>query len=175
MPVDAEALLAFELKNRDFFEQHIQARAKTFYTLQSVRDAMTESLQWRASDRAYQYLIVREREILGRINLTQIQRRYFNSAMLGYRIGEGYVGQGVASSAVALILARAFGEHGLYRVEAQVRASHPASKRVLEKSGFSCFGRSERSMWLQGEWHDILHYEIRTPHAAGWQAALTGD
>jgi len=175
MPVDAEALLAFELQNRDFFEQHIQARAQTFYTLQSVRDAMTESLQWRASGQAFQYLIVRDREILGRINLTQVQRRYFNSAMLGYRIGEGYAGQGVASTAVALVLEHAFAEHHLYRVEAHVRASHPASMRVLEKNGFACFGRSARSMWLQGEWHDILHYEIRTPHADGWQAALDGE
>jgi ribosomal-protein-alanine N-acetyltransferase len=52
----------------------------------------------------------------------------------------------------------------LSRVEAIVRLENAASTRVLERNGFSGFGRANRSMYLHGVWSDQIHYERRLGH-----------
>lgn len=49
----------------------------------------------------------------------------------------------------------------LSRIEAIVRLENAASMRVLERNGFSVFGRANRSMYLHGVWSDQVHYERR--------------
>lgn len=56
--------------------------------------------------------------------------------VLGYWIGKPYWGRGYASEAIARVVAHAFGEVGLERLEASCLESHAASRRVLEKNGF---------------------------------------
>ena len=156
---DAPALLAFELANRNWFESWVTARPASYYTLEGVQAAIDLAMREAAQDRTYQFLMQSGKQILGRVNLTQIQRDYFNKAMLGYRIGEAYCGQGVAKVAVAQVLDIAFGELKLWRVEATVRTGNAGSMRVLQHNGFSEFGRATRAMKFHGEWADLLYFE----------------
>ncbi|MEX0969510.1 MAG: GNAT family N-acetyltransferase [Paracoccaceae bacterium] len=55
---------------------------------------------------------------------------------LGYLLGQRFWGRGLASRAVAEMLARGFRDEGLGLVEASVWADNLASARVLVKSGF---------------------------------------
>lgn len=163
--VDAEALLAFELANRAFFETHINARPAHYYSLDGVRAAIAQAQQEAAADQAYQHLVRDEAgTLVGRVNLSRVRRAHYHSAELGYRIAQSACGQGYASAAVRLALARAFGELQLLRVEAIARPGNIGSLRVLANNGFRLFGRSSRSFQLHGEWHDLEHYEL---HAQG--------
>jgi len=74
-------------------------------------------------------------------------------------VAESACGRGHASEAVRLVLAKAFGELGLARVEAQARVGNEGSIKVLLRNGFREFGRSRRSFLLDGVWHDRLHFE----------------
>ena len=74
-----------------------------------------------------------------------------------------HAGRGVASEAVRLVLAQAFGVHGLVRLEATARPENLGSVRVLTRNGFSVYGRSTRSLELGGAWWDLLHFERRAP------------
>ena len=85
--------------------------------------------------------------------------RHFNSADLGYRVGEHDGGRGIASQAVALCLEDAFSAHGLWRMEAVARPENRGSVRVLERNGFRQFGHSRRSFELNGQWFDRLLFE----------------
>ena len=156
---DAAALLQFELEQRAYFERWVNARDPKFYSEQGVRDAIAAAEAAWANDQAFQYLILDDERIVGRVNLTAVKRRHFNCADLGYRVGEHDGGRGVASQAVALCLAEAFGAHGLWRVEAVARPENLASVRVLERNGFQHFGHSRRSFELHGRWFDRLHFE----------------
>jgi [ribosomal protein S5]-alanine N-acetyltransferase len=156
---DVEALLAFELENRDFFEQWVQARPEGYYVRSAVRDAIQAALDDIDRDRAYQFLVRSDGHIVGRVNLVSVTRKYFNKATLGYRIGQSYVGHGHASRAVKLAMEIADKVLRLSRVEAMVRPENVGSMRVLERSGFSVFGRANRSMYLHGAWFDQLYYE----------------
>lgn len=156
---DAAELLRFELANRAYFETWINARDESFYSAEGVRSALVAADQAWAGDRAYQYLVVDDARIVGRVNLNAIRRSHFNSAELGYRVGERERGRGIASRAVALCLAEAFDMHALWRIEATARPENKASVRVLERNGFQGFGHSRRSFRLHGEWFDLLHFE----------------
>ncbi|MES2048455.1 MAG: GNAT family protein [Pseudomonadota bacterium] len=161
---DATALLDFELANRAYFEARINARPANFYNYETVRYSIEEANQHRVLGTGYQYLIKSSGEILGRINLSGVAKRYYNKAVLGYRIGECHGGKGVGSQAVSLLLNEAFDSLGLWRVEAQVREDNLGSIRVLEKNGFSIFGRVRQGMYFNDTWGDLLHFECRSPH-----------
>jgi len=156
---DVAALLRFELEHRAHFEHWISARDAGFYSEQGVGAAIAAAEAAWADDRAFQYLIMQDARILGRVNLTAVRRQHFNCAELGYRVGEHEGGRGVASQAVALCLSEAFGAHGLWRVEAVARPENAGSVRVLERNGFHQFGHSRRSFELHGQWFDRLLFE----------------
>jgi ribosomal-protein-alanine N-acetyltransferase len=156
---DAGALLRFELEHRAFFERRITARDPSFYSEQGVRAAIAAAGEAWARDEAFQYLVLEDRRLVGRVNLSQVRRAHFHGAELGYRIGEHDNGRGIASRAVALCLAQAFGVHGLWRVQADARVDNAGSVRVLERNGFTQYGHSRRSFELAGTWHDRLHFE----------------
>ncbi|WP_268966649.1 GNAT family N-acetyltransferase [Paraburkholderia antibiotica] len=156
---DTDALLAFEVDNRAYFEQWINARPDDYYSACAVRDAIATATSDRDADRAYQYLVWFDDTIVGRVNLVGVTRPYFNKATLGYRIGSRFAGHGYASRAVRLAMDIAAAELNLSRVEAVVRPENIGSMRVLERNGFVAFGRACRSMYLHGEWHDLVHFE----------------
>ena len=156
---DAAALLRFELEHRAYFERWVQAREPAFYSPDGVAAAIAAAETAWAAGQAFQYLVLEAQRIVGRVNLTHIRRTHFHCADLGYRIGEHDGGRGIASRAVALCLERAFGEHGLLRIEATARPVNLGSIRVLERNGFRQFGHSRRSVQLGGEWFDRLLFE----------------
>jgi ribosomal-protein-alanine N-acetyltransferase len=163
-PSDRDALLAFELANRAFFEAHINARPPTYYSTAGVTQAIDIAIADAAADRGYQFLIKANGEILGRINLRDVDRTHLHSAVLGYRIAEAHGGKGCASAALRELLEIAFGRLRLLRIEAGARASNLASVRVLERNGFVQFGHSRRSFLLDGVWHDRLLFERHAHH-----------
>ncbi|WIV99010.1 GNAT family N-acetyltransferase [Kinneretia aquatilis] len=169
--VDAAQLLAFELQHRAFFEARINARAPSYYRLEAVRASLDEARAQRLADQAYGFVLQLGGEIVGRINLTAVQRQHFNRAQLGYRIGEPWQGRGIASRAVAQLLQRARAELGLWRIEAVARAGNLGSVRVLERNGFTPYGRTAQSMCIQGEWHDQILFEWRSGEAPHLQPA----
>jgi len=156
---DTERLLAFELENRRYFESWINARDDAYYSHDGVLRAIELAAGASRDDLAYQYLAFVGDQLVGRVNLTSIERPHFNKATLGYRIGERFIGRGYGSQAVALVMQEAFDRHALWRVEATARPENIGSARVLDRNAFKIYGRSVRSFCLQGHWHDLLHFE----------------
>jgi ribosomal-protein-alanine N-acetyltransferase len=167
-PSDLAELLDFELRNRAFFEAHINGRPAGYYSTDGVRAAIETARREADEDKGYQYLLRDAAgSLVGRVNLSRVRRPHFHSAELGYRVAESRQGRGIAREGVRQVLALAFGELKLVRVEATARDGNEGSARVLLRNGFSAFGRSRRSFELGGTWHDLLHYERRLDDAAG--------
>lgn len=159
---DVHDLLMFEESNRRFFEQRINARPASFYSVEGVTRAIESAMQDAERDLGYQYLIRDMRGfIVGRINLARVRRAHFHSAELGYRIGQSEGGKGYASEAVRQVVSKAFVDLGLMRVEATCRPENEGSLKVLTRTGFFQFGRSKQSFELGGRCYDLLHFERR--------------
>ena len=103
---------------------------------------------------------VSDKAIAGMINLSQIFYGPFENAYLGYGLGSGFIGQGLMTEAVALILKHAFKDLKLHRVEANVQPDNLPSIAVLKRNGFTKEGFSRRYLKVGGRWRDHERWAI---------------
>ena len=83
-----------------------------------------------------------------------------NHAEIGYWIGVEHRGKGYASDAVRLISHFAFSHLDVVRVAASVFAGNEASRRALEKNGFSLDGTLRRHLHKRGQWLDTWFFTL---------------
>jgi [ribosomal protein S5]-alanine N-acetyltransferase len=101
---------------------------------------------------------------LGQIHLTQIARRAFHNAMLGYAIDAAFEGQGLMHEALAAALADAFGPRvHLHRVQANVRPENTRSLALLARLGFEREGLAREYLFIDGAWRDHVLTALRHP------------
>ena len=76
-------------------------------------------------------------KLIGTIGLVpDISRNFPNSRMIGYSLSKTYWGNGYMTESVLAVLYYGFSVMGLDLISANCYPDNPASKRVLEKSGF---------------------------------------
>lgn len=86
---------------------------------------------------AYAITLAESDELVGVISLMNIAS---GDAELGYWVGVPWWGRGIASAAVATLVAHAFAELGIQRIQALVLSRNPASSKVLLRAGFGHTG-----------------------------------
>ncbi|MGZ3182144.1 MAG: GNAT family N-acetyltransferase [Telluria sp.] len=133
---DASDLLAFELRNRAWFESLIDSRGDAFYSEEGVLAHIKEMRELAQQARMLPLLVrLEDGTLVGRVNLRDIDP-HNGSAELGYRVDHACGAQGIATAAVGHILARAL-DIGVRSVSAIVAEDNAASARVLTKHGFT--------------------------------------
>ena len=93
------------------------------------------------------------------IALNDVMRGAAADGDVGYWVDRGHNGRGLASAAVADVVAFAFGEAGLHRLEAGTLPDNLASQRVLTKNGFEHFGYAKQLLLIDGDWRDHVLFE----------------
>ncbi|WP_135667414.1 GNAT family N-acetyltransferase [Halorhabdus rudnickae] len=79
---------------------------------------------------------------------------------LGYWVAADHHGNGYATDAIGTIVAYAFRDLGLHRVEAKVFDGNDASRRVLEKLGFTHEGIHREATFSDGQFRDVHWYGV---------------
>ena len=131
-----EAVLAFEFENRSYFARSITDRGDEFYeSLPEHHDALL--VEQDAGICVFYVLVDRDGSIVGRFNLYDLED---GAASVGYRVAERVAGRGVASGALRELCGKAAGNHGLRALSAETSGANVASRRVLEKAGFTVTG-----------------------------------
>jgi [ribosomal protein S5]-alanine N-acetyltransferase len=98
--------------------------------------------------------------ILGFFNLSQIVRRGFQSAYLGYSVGKPFAGQGYMRDGLELVLRHAFATLRLHRVEANIQPTNASSIGLARGAGFRREGFSPRYLKIGGRWRDHERWAI---------------
>jgi ribosomal-protein-alanine N-acetyltransferase len=112
----------------------------------------------------------------GQLTVGGVVRGALHSGWIGYWVGRGFTGGGVATAALALGLDHALGPGALHRVEATVRPENTASRVVLDRSGFREEGLLRRYLHVDGAWRDhLLLARTREEHGRGAVAALVAS
>ena len=133
---DAQALLAFETRNREWFESHIDARDPSFYSLQGVAEHIEGYLSGFAIGTWHPFVIEDgSGTIVGRANLKGINPS-IGCAEVGYRIGRDACGQGLATQALKHLIEEAQGRWQLTQLVAYVFKDNVGSRKVLGRCGF---------------------------------------
>lgn len=134
---DVERLLAFELDNRSWFEQHVEARAPAFYSEAGVSAHITDYLSNHTAGSMHPCVLTSDdgAAIIGRANLRHIER-VAGVGEVGYRIARSHARQGLGSLALEHLMAVARTRYGLRILNAWISPQNLGSRRILEKFGF---------------------------------------
>lgn len=101
-------------------------------------------------------------QLVGEINISNIQRGPFQNAYVGYWIDEAHAGQGYMPEATVAVLRFAFEDLGLHRVQISIIPRNQASRRVVEKLALRDEGIALRYLEINGVWEDHIRYAITT-------------
>lgn len=113
-------------------------------------------------DKAYALFVFREDDdaLLGGVTLSNVRRGVAQTASLGYWAGQMHAGKGYITAAVRAVVRYAFEDLELHRVEAACQPDNMASRRVLEKAGFTQEGMARAYLKINGAWRDHILFGI---------------
>jgi ribosomal-protein-alanine N-acetyltransferase len=162
---DAPALAALLVANRDFLAPWDAARPEEYRTEEFQRRDAARLLELHRQGAVLPDVVVLDGEVVGRINVNDVVRGAFLSGHLGYWVAGHVTGRGVATAAVAAMTRTAFGDAGLHRLQAATLLHNAASRRVLERNGFTPIGVAPRYLRIAGRWQDHLLFQLLADQA----------
>src|SRR4051812_40755881 len=151
---DADEFLALAQANAEFLRPWVDPPA--------TREKFESYLQSRqlAADDGFLICELSSNRIAGVINVSCIVRGVFQSAYLGYWIGEAFARRGYMTEAMNLLIRYAFGQMGLHRLEANIQPQNLASIALVRRCGFQREGYSPKYLKIFGEWRDHERWAI---------------
>ena len=163
-PADALPLLEIAREDADFFAPWEPAHDDSWLTEATQLAVIEEKLELHRLGLAVPHVVLDdEGAVIGRITLNNVVRGAFQSCSVGYFVRSAANGRGHATAAVRRMLAIAFGELGLHRVEAGTLVHNVRSQRVLENNGFVRFGLAPQYLRIQGRWQDHVLFQVINP------------
>lgn len=151
--------------SRDFLAPWEPTWAADELSRSSYRYKLRRYLEDARDDRAYALFVFRESDgaLTGGLTLSNVRRGVAQTASLGYWSGAAFSGKGYITAAVRACVRYAFNDLDLHRVEAACQPENAASRRVLEKAGFTLEGRAAAYLKINGQWRDHLLWGIVSP------------
>jgi ribosomal-protein-alanine N-acetyltransferase len=98
--------------------------------------------------------------IVGVFTLSQIFRKGFQNAYMGYHAFEPFAGKGYMREGLALVLRQAFKTMKLHRLEANIQPENAASLALVKRAAFRLEGFSPRYLKIAGRWRDHERWAI---------------
>ncbi|NBJ69968.1 MULTISPECIES: GNAT family N-acetyltransferase [Clostridia] len=162
---DAEALLAFEYENRDFFETMVPGRGDEYYNLIEFLKRHEALLTEQNLGISHFYLIKDDNDnILGRMNMVNLDKQ--RHGVLGYRVGQAYTGKGIATKALQLLIKEAIAL-GIKQLHAKTTNHNLPSQKVLQKNGFHYEKTELVPFVMNGEKVKFVYYKWVSNKKAG--------
>ena len=164
--VEAEQVLEYYVRNREFFKPYEPERPNGFFTLENQKLYLQRDQENLEGRRGMRFWLSRQEEpdeIMGTIALNGIMWGGFRSSFLGYKLDCNHAAKGYMTEAVERVVSIAFHQLKLHRLEANVMHRNYASVRVVEKLGFEQEGISRKYMNINGRWEDHVHMVLLNP------------
>lgn len=98
------------------------------------------------------------------MSLSAVERGPFHSARLGYQIDGTGEGRGLMHEALQAVIAHAFDELRLHRLEANHLPENERSARLLARLGFARIGLAPNYLFIDGAWRDHVLNQLVSPH-----------
>ncbi|SDK53429.1 [SSU ribosomal protein S5P]-alanine acetyltransferase [Glycomyces sambucus] len=163
---DAAAIAALRLANREYLTPWEPARSDEQFTEEGVAGTLATAIADAQAGTGRSHVILDGERIVGQMMLNSVIRGAFQSCSLGYWVAESEAGRGVATEAVRLAKAVAFGELGLHRVQGETLAHNLGSQKVLERNGFVRYGLAPQYLKIADRWQDHVLYQALNPDMA---------
>lgn len=173
-PEDDDHVAAYR-ETRNLPEMRATGGYEAGLTPAEARDAIRE----RRSSEGALCAIVAEGGVQGWAGVAMRDDRA-REAEVSHYVLPGGQGKGYATDAVRTLVGFAFGSLNAHSVVGRIRADNDASRRVLEKAGFSEEGTRRESLYTEGDYRDVavyglLHREFADEEEGGEGAAEGAD
>ena len=99
-------------------------------------------------------------QLVGGITLDNIRYGPFQSATLGYWLGEEFSKKGIMTESLNSVMIYASKNVGISRIEAATLPNNIASRRLLEKCNFKYEGVGQYYLQIRGKWQHHILYAI---------------
>jgi ribosomal-protein-alanine N-acetyltransferase len=156
---DAPALAALFAAQRKHLAPWDPRREPAFFTRGGQRARLVQVERERTAGTSFRFVILEGGELAGEVSVTNVVRRSFQSANVGYWVAGERNGRGVATAAVAAACTFAFGELELHRLEAGTLLHNVGSQIVLDRNGFTPFGVAPKYLRIAGAWCDHVLFQ----------------
>ena len=118
--------------------------------------------------RSYPFLIFETdpkvgQTLVGGVTIEHVRLGAAMSGSVGYWLGLGATGRGLMTEALEAVVAFAFEEIDVTRLEAACLVENERSRRLLERVGFCEEGYAAAYLRIDGAWRDHVLYELRRP------------
>jgi [ribosomal protein S5]-alanine N-acetyltransferase len=175
-PALAESIADFYARNRAAHAPWSPPLPALMFTPEGQRERLADAAIANAAGSGIGWWLFAQDEpavALGQIHFSQIARRAFHNAMLGYAIDAAFEGRGLMHEALQAALADAFGPRVmLHRVQANVRPENTRSLALLSRLGFEREGLAREYLFIDGAWRDHVLTALRNPD---WPADQAPD
>jgi ribosomal-protein-alanine N-acetyltransferase len=145
-------------RERDYLQAALRSRAlhRGFVVASSTPSEYHTYLRAtrRANQESFFVIDAESGELAGVININDIVRHAQLSGRLGYYAFVPHAGNGLMREALASVIARAFGELGLHRLEANIQAGNRRSIALVEGLGFQLEGKARGFLKIGNRWRD---------------------
>ena len=160
---DADKVLDYYKRNREFLEEWDPYRPDDFYT-KEYQQYLLEREQKAYEDGNMLKLWIQLKEdpskVIGLVVFNNIVRGSFMSCHLGYKLDKDFINRGYMTEAAREGIEIIFNEYGLHRVEANIMPKNPRSVRVVQKLGFYNEGLARKYLKINGKWEDHVHWVL---------------
>lgn len=163
-PQDAQDVLEYYMKNKEYLKKFEPTREKRFYTLDVQKRNLIESYTEFLNGKSVNFGIYKNSKFIGKIQISNIVIGVFKSAIVGYSIDEDEQGKGYMKEALKLTLQYAFNEIQLHRIEASTLVDNVKSQGVLKSLGFKELGLNKEYLFIDGKWRDHLTFYKINPY-----------
>lgn len=129
--------------------------------IEDARRLLDDIRRFAEAGTLFQWGVARNRddEVIGTTTLYHVDQRN-RRAEIGFAVGRAYWGGGYATEAVTRLIAHAFDDLDLHRLEADPDPRNAASIRVLEKLHFKYEGLLRERYLHDGEPQDAAYYGL---------------
>ena len=160
---NADEVLDYILRNKDFFNEYEPEREEEFYTKDFQSHQLKNDLSYIESKGMLRLWLFKKgnlNQIIGQVTFYNIVPYAFLSCHLGYKSDKDELNHGYITEAVKKGIDIMFTEYGMHRIEAHVLPNNKASLRILEKIGFINEGIAHKFLDVNGVWQDHIHLAL---------------
>lgn len=154
----ADMVLDFYERNRDFLEPKEPERPSLFYTREYQATTLRYELNAFAKFEYARYWIMKKGEsdrVIGSICFNEFRKGgTYADCQIGYKLDEGECRKGYMYEAMSFLVPMALREYHLKRIEALVMPENKPSINLLKKLGFIKEGYLHDAAQINGEWKD---------------------
>lgn len=161
-PDDSMDLLQYYTRNKEHLRPYEPTREDSFYSIRAQHQILMDNYKQFLNGSAACFGIYKDKEFIGKIQISGIIYGVFKSGIIGYSIDREYQGKGYMKESLAKVVEYAFKEMELHRLEASTLIHNEKSQAVLKSCGFKELGINEKYLFINGQWRDhITFYKVK--------------